>query len=164
MRHPSPTHVTKEQLVYAIEKNVECYVFNLFTNQVFNYAFYFDLMKDFEPTVSIPKRYQQGRIRDREYFFFNDELMYDAQLGPLAFDKEEMSSIFSNGKFISNSDNQNFSKRIMINNSWVSKYAEKKFLCVFRPDYSMLEDNIKFLYGFHINNLRLTKNDLSKWF
>jgi len=82
----------------------------------------------------------------------------------MIFSKVGLHEIFSNGKFISNEENEIFSKKILKKNDWVYKYAQKKFLLVFRPDYSYLEDSIRYLYGFHVYNLRESNNDMNRWF
>jgi hypothetical protein len=160
----SPTYVAKEQLTYSTKRGIESYVFDLRMSKVYNYNFDFDLMKKFEPTVNLPKRIQTGRIKEEEYLWFNDELMCDAQLGPIIFSKVGLDEIFPNGKFISNEKNETFSKKILKKNDWVYKYAQKKFLLIFRPDYSYLSDDIQYLYGFHVHHLRESNNDMNRWF
>jgi hypothetical protein len=160
----SPTYVAKEQLIYSTKRGIESYVFDLRMNKVYNYAFDFDLMKKFEPTVNLPKRIQTGRIKEEEYLWFNDELMYDAQLGPIIFSKAGLNKIFPNDKFITNEKNEIFSKKILKKSNWVYKYAQKKFLLIFRPDYSYLSDDISYLYGFHVHHLRESNNDMNRWF
>ena len=81
----SPTYVAKEQLTYSTKRGIESYVFDLRISKVYNYAFDFDLMEKFEPTVNLPKRIQSGRTTEEEYLWFNDELMCDAQLGSTIF-------------------------------------------------------------------------------
>lgn len=160
----SPTYVAKEQLTYSTKRGIESYVFDLRMSKVYNYNFDFDLMEKFEPTVSLPKRIQTGRIKEEEYLWFNDELMCDAQLGPIIFSKVGLNKIFSNGRFISNEKNETFSKKILKKHDWVYKYAQKKFLLIFRPDYSYLSDDIQYLYGFHVHHLRESNNDMNRWF
>ena len=87
------------------------------------------------------------------YTFLNDQLVYDSQLGYDAFNINKAAITVSSGGTYSSYANQlATSKKVMRDKEWITKFAQKHFLLIFKANN--LNETPKILYGFRMKDMR----------
>ena len=87
------------------------------------------------------------------YTFLNDQLLYDAQLGYDAFNiNKDLITVSAGGTYSTYPEQLAASKYIMRDKEWITKFAQKHFLLIFKANN--LNQTPKVLYGFRMRDLR----------
>lgn len=158
-----PTYIAKEQIEYPIHRGQPLFIFDIRRQRVYKESFNFHLTKLHDMT-EFTDRNQSKVVTDEErvdYVFYNDQLIYDAQLGDYSFlEKEDVSQLTST--FIPYSQAKEEADEILFYHRFVKTFAERKFLIVFRGNINQPKPS--HLYGFLIKDIRENKLDRFKWY
>ena len=147
MRLTFPTKFAKEQNTYFVKDRLKMYLFDHTTQYIFQISF---VLGEISSTGLDKYVYEKYSARDT---FLNDQLVYDSQLGYDAFNINKAAITVSSGGTYSSYANQlATSKKVMRDKEWITKFAQKHFLLIFKANN--LNETPKILYGFRMKDMR----------